>query len=163
MYVRFNSGRHVSENGRSLAALLDEVVAEWPVPVEQIALVGHSMGGLVARSACCAGGDWTALVTHTVSLGSPHLGAPLESAVHYASAALGVTPETRPFAGFLRRRSAGIRDLRSGLARRRGLARPRPRGAARRGVHGGAAADGRRAPLRLRDGHDRPRRIPSAG
>jgi pimeloyl-ACP methyl ester carboxylesterase len=108
LYVRYNSGRHISENGRSLAALLAEL------DVEQIALVGHSMGGLVARSACCAGGAWTRRVRHTVTLGSPHLGAPLESAVHYASAALGVAPETRPFAGFLRRRSAGIRDLRSG-------------------------------------------------
>jgi pimeloyl-ACP methyl ester carboxylesterase len=114
VYVRFNTGRHISENGRSLAELLDEVVADWPVPVEQIALVGHSLGGLVARSACCAGGDWTTLVRHTVSLGTPHTGAPLESAVHYAAAALGVTRETRPFAGFLRRRSAGIRDIRSG-------------------------------------------------
>jgi hypothetical protein len=114
VYVRFNAGRHISENGRSLAALLDELVAEWPVPVESIALVGHSLGGLAARSACCAGGDWTALVRHTVTLGSPHTGAPLESAVHYAAAALGALPETRPFAGFLRRRSAGIRDMRSG-------------------------------------------------
>jgi pimeloyl-ACP methyl ester carboxylesterase len=116
--IRFNSGRHISENGRSLADLLELMVATWPVPVEQIALVGHSMGGLVARSACCHGSErgdaWIAPVRHTVTLGSPHTGAPLESAVHYASAALGVAPETRPFAGFLRRRSAGIRDLRSG-------------------------------------------------
>ena len=112
LYVRFNTGRHVSENGRSLAALLDELVACHEI--SQIALVGHSMGGLVARSACHVGGTWTGLVRHTVSLGSPHTGAPLESAVHYASAALGVAPETRPFSGFLRRRSAGIRDLRSG-------------------------------------------------
>jgi pimeloyl-ACP methyl ester carboxylesterase len=108
LYVRYNTGRHISENGRSLAELLDAL------PDVEIALVGHSMGGLVARAACAAGGDWTARVRHTVSLGTPHTGAPLESAVHYASAALGVTPETRPFAGFLRRRSAGIRDLRSG-------------------------------------------------
>jgi pimeloyl-ACP methyl ester carboxylesterase len=108
LYVRFNTGRHISENGRSLAELLDQL------DVEEIALVGHSMGGLVARAACACGGDWTSRVRHTVSLGTPHLGAPLESAVHYASAVLGVTPETRPFAGFLRRRSAGIRDLRSG-------------------------------------------------
>jgi pimeloyl-ACP methyl ester carboxylesterase len=114
VYVRYNTGRHVSENGRSLAALLDELVREWPVPVEQIALVGHSMGGLVARSACHAGGDWTALVRHTVTLGTPHTGAPLAAAVHYAAAALGVTGETRPFSSFLRRRSAGIRDMRSG-------------------------------------------------
>jgi pimeloyl-ACP methyl ester carboxylesterase len=114
VYVRYNTGRHISENGRSLAESLDELFAGWPVPVEQIALIGHSMGGLVARSACHVGGDWTRHVTHVVSLGSPHTGAPLESAVHYAAAALGAVPETQPFSAFLRRRSAGIRDLRSG-------------------------------------------------
>jgi pimeloyl-ACP methyl ester carboxylesterase len=114
VYVRYNTGLRISENGRSLAALMEELVSDWPVEVEQIALVGHSMGGLVARSACHHGGDWTALVRHTVTLGTPHTGAPLESAVHYAAAALGVVGETRPFAGFLRRRSGGIRDLRSG-------------------------------------------------
>jgi pimeloyl-ACP methyl ester carboxylesterase len=118
VYVRFNAGRHISENGRSLAELLDEVVATWPVEVERIALVGHSMGGLVARSACCQaaerGDRWVRLVRHTVTLGTPHTGAPIESAVHYAAAVLGAVAETRPFARFLRRRSAGIRDLRSG-------------------------------------------------
>ena len=112
LYVRFNTGLRISENGRALAALLDELVAAHEIA--EIALVGHSMGGLVARSACHAGGVWTSRVRHTVSLGTPHTGAPLESAVHYASAALGAVPETRPFAGFLRRRSGGIRDLRSG-------------------------------------------------
>jgi pimeloyl-ACP methyl ester carboxylesterase len=77
--------------------------------------VGHSMGGLVARSACHLGsGDgmrWVRLVRHVVSLGSPHMGAPIEQAVRLAGAALNVAPETRPFAAFLRRRSAGIRDL----------------------------------------------------
>jgi hypothetical protein len=72
------------------------------------------MGGLVARSACHHGGEWTALLRHTVSLGTPHMGAPLEQAVHAMSAALHAVPETRPFARFLRRRSAGIRDLRRG-------------------------------------------------
>ena len=116
--VRYNSGRHVSENGASLADLLAALVREWPVAIEQIALVGHSMGGLVARSACHhaseRGDDWVQLVRHTVTLGSPHTGAPLEAAVHYASAALGALPETRPFARGLRRRSAGIRDMRHG-------------------------------------------------
>jgi pimeloyl-ACP methyl ester carboxylesterase len=112
VYVRYNTGRHISENGRTLAQELEALVAERDV--EQIALIGHSMGGLVARSACHVGGDWTRLVTHVVSLGSPHTGAPLESAVHYAAHALGAVPETRPLSRFLRRRSAGIRDLRSG-------------------------------------------------
>jgi len=114
VFVRFNSGRRVSANGRSLAALLDSVVESWPVEVERISLVGHSMGGLVARSACHAGGSWTESVRHVVSLGSPHTGAPLEEAVHLAGAALAAVPETRPFAGLLRRRSGGIRDMRRG-------------------------------------------------
>ena len=82
--------------------------------MEQLALIGHSRGGLVARSACHRGGAWTGLVRHTVSLGTPHSGAPLEQAVHAMSAALDIVPETRPFSRFLRRRSAGIRDLRRG-------------------------------------------------
>ncbi|MGH2949969.1 MAG: lipase family alpha/beta hydrolase, partial [Solirubrobacteraceae bacterium] len=114
VFVRYNTGRHVSENGRSLAELLDAVVGEWPVDVERIALVGHSMGGLVARSACHHGGEWVRPVRHVVSLGSPNTGVPLEQAVHVASAALEALPETRPLAGFLRRRSNGIRDLRRG-------------------------------------------------
>jgi pimeloyl-ACP methyl ester carboxylesterase len=118
VYVRYNSGRHISENGRSLAELLALLVAEWPVEVEEIALVGHSMGGLVARSACHLGAlddaAWAGRVRHVVSLGSPHLGAPLEQAVHYAASGLSRLPETQIFGAFLRRRSAGIRDLRAG-------------------------------------------------
>jgi pimeloyl-ACP methyl ester carboxylesterase len=118
VYVRYNTGRHISENGRSLSELMEQLVAAWPVETEQVALVGHSMGGLVARSACCHasedGADWARLVTHSVSLGTPHMGAPLEQAVHVLSAGLATLPETRPFANFLRRRSSGIRDLRQG-------------------------------------------------
>jgi pimeloyl-ACP methyl ester carboxylesterase len=118
VYVRYNSGRHISENGRSLSELMEQLLAAWPVDVDEIALVGHSMGGLVARSACChaaeADADWAQLVKHSVSLGTPHMGAPLEQAVHALSAGLARLPETRPLANFLRRRSGGIRDLRQG-------------------------------------------------
>jgi pimeloyl-ACP methyl ester carboxylesterase len=116
--VRYNSGRHISENGLSLAGLLEELVSAWPVEVSDVALVGHSMGGLVARSACYQaaerGDDWVGRVRQVVSLGTPHMGAPLAQGVHWLSAGLHALPETRPFAGFLRRRSAGIRDLRQG-------------------------------------------------
>jgi pimeloyl-ACP methyl ester carboxylesterase len=118
VYVRYNSGRHISENGRSLAELLEAVVDAWPVDVEEVALVGHSMGGLVARSAChiaaLDGAGWVGHVRKVVSLGSPHMGAPLEQAVHYAAFGLSRLPETRMMGTFLRRRSAGIRDLRQG-------------------------------------------------
>jgi len=118
IYPRYNSGLHVSENGRSVASLLEDLVGAWPVEVREIALVGHSMGGLVARSACYQAAEngqrWVGHVRNLVSLGTPHLGAPLEQGVHLASAALGALPETRMFGTFLRRRSAGIRDLRYG-------------------------------------------------
>jgi pimeloyl-ACP methyl ester carboxylesterase len=116
--IRYNTGRHISENGLSLADLIEELVAAWPVEVERIGLIGHSMGGLVARSACHLGAErgdaWVRRVRHSISLGSPHMGAPLAQGVHWASAALHALPETRPLAAFLRRRSAGIRDLRQG-------------------------------------------------
>ena len=118
LFVRYNSGLHVSENGRALSTLLDELVREWPVPVRRVALVGHSMGGLVARSAAhygsVDGAPWIPHVRAVVSLGTPHLGAPLEEAAHRAAAALSSLPETRMLGSFLRRRSAGIRDLRQG-------------------------------------------------
>ncbi|MFL5823631.1 MAG: lipase family alpha/beta hydrolase [Solirubrobacteraceae bacterium] len=118
IYLRYNTGLHVSENGRSVASLLEELVAAWPVQVREIALVGHSMGGLIARSACCQGSEgghsWTKSVRHVISLGTPHLGAPLEQGAHLAAEALYALPETRMLGAFLRRRSSGIRDLRHG-------------------------------------------------
>ena len=118
VYLRYNTGLHVSENGLSIAALLDELVGAWPVEVQEIALVGHSMGGLVARSACHQASEsgccWTERVRQVVSLGTPHLGAPLEQGAHVAAEALYALPETRMFGALLRRRSAGIRDLRHG-------------------------------------------------
>jgi pimeloyl-ACP methyl ester carboxylesterase len=121
VYLRYNTGLHISDNGRALDALLTELVAAWPVPVQDIVLIGHSMGGLVARSALHqAGGGtpdahgWTALVRDTVTLGSPHLGAPLERGVHRLTAQLARLPETRPLARLLTLRSVGIKDLRRG-------------------------------------------------
>jgi pimeloyl-ACP methyl ester carboxylesterase len=118
VYVRFNTGRHISENGRSLADSMEALVAEWPVEVDEVALVGHSMGGLVSRSACFQaaedGAEWTKRVRHVVSLGTPHMGAPMAQAAHYAAAAFNKLPETRMMGAFLGRRSAGIRDLRHG-------------------------------------------------
>jgi hypothetical protein len=121
VHLRYNTGLHISENGRSLDALLTALVDAWPVPVQDIVLIGHSMGGLVARSALHqAGGGtpeahgWTHLVRDTVTLGSPHLGAPLERGVHRLAAQLARLPETRPLSRLLTLRSVGIKDLRHG-------------------------------------------------
>ena len=116
VYVRYNSGRHISENGRDLAGVLDALVASWPTAVHEVTLVGHSMGGLVARSACHYGADspFVAKVRHVFTLGTPHRGAPLEQAANAASVALARLPETRPLARALNVRSSGIKDLRYG-------------------------------------------------
>jgi hypothetical protein len=115
VFVTYNSGVAVLENGARLSVLLEDLVAEWPVPVEGLALVGHSMGGLVIRAAA-DGGDasWVDLVDTTVSLGTPHRGAPLAQAAALAIRALEVAPESRPFGAVLAG-SAGIRDLVRGL------------------------------------------------
>jgi pimeloyl-ACP methyl ester carboxylesterase len=117
LYVRYNTGRHISENGRELAQLLDEIVTAWPTDVHEVSLIGHSMGGLVARSACHYGADtsWCGRIRHVFTLGAPHLGAPLERAAARAGFALSRLPETRALlARPLNLRSVGIKDLRYG-------------------------------------------------
>jgi triacylglycerol lipase len=121
VFVRYNSGRHISTNGRELAGLLDELVTTWPVPVEELTLVGHSLGGLVIRSACYYGGlerhDWVGTVRRVFLLGAPLAGVPLEKLVHLAACTLTTiwNPVTRIIGRALNRRSAGIKDLRYGL------------------------------------------------
>ncbi|CAN5475094.1 MAG: lipase family alpha/beta hydrolase [Acidimicrobiia bacterium] len=118
VYIRYNSGLHVSDNGARLSALLEELVEAWPVPVDELVLIGHSMGGLVGRSAChqgaVAGAGWVDRVRHVFCLATPHLGAPLERAVNMLSWGLQQIPETRRIAAFLNTRSVGIKDLRFG-------------------------------------------------
>jgi pimeloyl-ACP methyl ester carboxylesterase len=118
LQLRYNTGRHISDNGRELAALLEGLHDAWPNPIDEIAIVGHSMGGLVARSAChyghAEGHRWTQAVRHVVCLGSPHLGAPLEKGINALGWALANLPETRPLARAVNARSAGIKDLRFG-------------------------------------------------
>lgn len=121
VYLRYNTGLHVSDNGERLSALLQQLVEAWPAPASDLVLVGHSMGGLVARSACAQaaelGHGWTASLRHVVTLGTPHHGAPLEKAVHVLAWMLRAVPESRPLADILDLRSAGIRDLRFGNLR----------------------------------------------
>ena len=114
VYLRYNTGQHVSTNGKDLSSLLDAVVAEWPVPVERIVIIGHSMGGLVARAACAsASGRWTPLIRDVIYLGSPHGGAFLARAARWASRFLEQLPETQAYAPLLDA-SPGIRDMRFG-------------------------------------------------
>jgi hypothetical protein len=118
VYVRYNTGRHVSDNGHDLARLLDGLVTAWPGQADELMLVGHSMGGLVIRSACHYGRQeaaaWVDQVRQVFYLGSPHLGAPLARAAGFAGWALGRAAETRPFVTLVNGSSSGIKDLRYG-------------------------------------------------
>jgi pimeloyl-ACP methyl ester carboxylesterase len=121
LLVRYNTGRHLSDNGRELATLLEGTVANWPVPVDEIALVGNSMGGLVIRGSIYAGQAgrhrWVSATRHLVTVGAPHFGAPLEKGVNVLSRCLRIVGESRPIGEFLDQRSAGIKDLRFGAIR----------------------------------------------
>ena len=120
IYLRYNTGRHISENGRALAKLITEVIEAYPVPVDEIALVGHSMGGLVARSAAHYAREheepWVAQLRHVACIGSPHLGAPLEKAVSVLTGVLRNVEAAgaQVPAALLDSRSAGVKDLRYG-------------------------------------------------
>jgi hypothetical protein len=118
VYLHYNSGRHVSENGRAFAALLEALVARWPMRVDELVIVGHSMGGLVARSACHygreAGHRWIDALRSLAFLGTPHHGAPLERGGRHVDALFGVSPYLAPFSRLGKVRSAGITDLRYG-------------------------------------------------
>lgn len=121
VYLRYNSGLHTSINGREFARQLEWLTAQWPVPLASITLIGHSMGGLVARAACEEGRQadhrWRPLLRHLVFLGTPHHGAPLERAGHGVDVLLASTPFTAPFTRLGQLRSAGITDLRHGHVR----------------------------------------------
>lgn len=118
IYLHYNSGRHISSNGKDLSKLLEDLIQHWPVPIEELVIVAHSMGGLVARSALHYGHQqqktWTEHLKKIVFLGTPHHGASMERAGNYLDVILESVPYAKPFARLGKVRSAGITDLRYG-------------------------------------------------
>lgn len=118
VYLRYNSGLHVSQNGHLLAAQLEALVQRWPMALTDITVLAHSMGGLLMRSALHvasqSGLQWPQHLKNIVFLGTPHHGSPLERAGNWVDVILGSTPYTRPFAKLGQLRSAGVTDLRYG-------------------------------------------------
>ena len=118
VYLHYNTGLHVATNGAQLAALLQQLLHAWPQPIEDLSLVVHSMGGLVARSASYqaeqTGYSWRSQLKSIVFLGTPHHGAPLERVGNWVDVLLGSNLMTKPFAKIGQVRSSGITDLRHG-------------------------------------------------
>jgi pimeloyl-ACP methyl ester carboxylesterase len=118
VYAFYNSGLHISINGRDLAEAIEHLVQRWPVPLKSLVIVGHSMGGLVARSACAqaaaSGHQWLGLLKQMVFLGTPHHGAPLERAGNWLHRVMDLSPYVAPFTRLSSLRSQGITDLRHG-------------------------------------------------
>lgn len=117
LYLRYNSGRAIPENGAELSSLLERVVAAWPVELDELLLLGYSLGGLVIRSACHHATEhrltWLSRVHKAIYVGTPHRGAPLERAGKVIARVLQSIndPYTRLVADIANLRSAGIQDL----------------------------------------------------
>jgi pimeloyl-ACP methyl ester carboxylesterase len=118
VYVRYNTGLHTSQNGQTLSNQLELLSALWPVPLTEISVLVHSMGGLVTRAAVHLAQQnkrqWVKKLKNVVFLGTPHHGAPLEKAGNWVDVLLGVTPYSAPFKRLVELRSSGITDLRFG-------------------------------------------------
>jgi pimeloyl-ACP methyl ester carboxylesterase len=119
LYLRYNSGLHIASNGLRLAELLETLIGSCTTPVEELAIIGHSMGGLVARSAChhgrAAGHAWPKVLRKLVFLGTPHHGSPLERGGHGLDRVMELSPYSMPITRLSKARSAGITDLRHGV------------------------------------------------
>ncbi len=118
IYLHYNSGLHVSENGRKLSELLFELELDDNVSIN---LLCHSMGGLVARSACyyakILNHAWFSSVDKMIFLGTPHHGAILAKGGHWADVFLQISPYSAPFAKITKVRSNGLHDLRHGYVK----------------------------------------------
>jgi hypothetical protein len=118
VFVRANTGLTIAESGVALSSLLSRLVHAWPTEVRRIALVGHSMGGLIIRAACAvstpADHDWTNRVSDVVLLGAPHLGSPVERTIARGVTAFHRVPELSPFARIFDQRSVGVLELHDG-------------------------------------------------
>lgn len=111
-YLRYNSGLPIAENGRLLADLLESVRAQ------RMVLVGHSMGGLISRSALHQAGELNHRcvdkISHLAAIGSPHHGADAERIGNYANRLLTLSRWSAPLTRLGNLRSAAIHDLRFG-------------------------------------------------
>ena len=117
LFVRYNTGLRIKSNGLELALLIEQAVDNWPVPVERVVLVGHSMGGLVASSALLQwpqSASWGPLVSDLITLGTPYHGSPIEQGANYLAEWFSGHGSTKWLGDVIQFRSEGIKDLRPG-------------------------------------------------
>jgi len=130
LLITYNTGLSIAENGSNIANALKVWVAKQEQPVHNLKIVGHSMGGLVARSALHFAKtnhhSWLKKVSHLITLGSPHMGAPLENVGHWIENLLAKHPYTQPFIRLTQNRSNGIKDLKQGRVTQEKHAIPLP-------------------------------------
>ena len=118
LYLRYNTGRPIADNGAQLAVFIEELLAVWPRPISELVIIGHSMGGLISLAAselaAAEGMNWPAQTRMLICLGSPNLGSPVEMLGHLANTALNLSKITAPLGKIASARSQGIKDLRHG-------------------------------------------------
>lgn len=117
LYLRYNTGLHVSTNGKQLSQLLEDLMKS--LPQVDISFICHSMGGLVARSstqyALRQASTWIYSTSRILFLATPHQGTYWERAGNMVDCALdSLHYSTRIVTRFTKLRSQGIKDLRYG-------------------------------------------------
>lgn len=120
VYLRYNTGLDIHENGKAFSEKMTALLKQYPIEVDEIVLIGYSMGGLIAR---CAQVDsesiWTHKVAQCIYIGTPHEGAPLERLGHLTGKLFGQIPRSyfNIWEEWINLRSTGIKSLHSGLSK----------------------------------------------
>lgn len=121
VYLRYNTGLHISQNGESFALMLEQLIASWPCQVKELVIIGHSMGGLVTRSACYYAQqhqlEWLSVLRTFITLGTPHNGAPLAQLACWIDDRIAEAPYLKMMNKLSDIRSSGTKDLSRGYIR----------------------------------------------
>jgi pimeloyl-ACP methyl ester carboxylesterase len=121
IYLRYNTGRHISQNGRDLSSLIEELIEIHGNKIKDLVLTGHSMGGLVIRSACYYAGilkhSWVQKLKTVFLIGVPNEGSYLAKIAYMTQYFLRkIDPsQNQSIAKFFDLRSNGIKDLSFGF------------------------------------------------
>ena len=117
IYLYYNTGLHISENGKLLSEIMEKFSKNLKKTTE-IVIISHSMGGLISRSACYYAQkskySWINSLKKIIFIGVPHHGAILERSGNFVTNLMDINPYIAPFSRLGKLRSAGITDLRYG-------------------------------------------------